>query len=106
MNWLGKMFKKKKKTYAKQDKFKLCIIDETSNSTHVVLGITEERMSEIRSICSKAYEKNNKLTGAMDDILAECNHINEVVIALQVYGRMREINGLESLLRSITNHEL
>jgi hypothetical protein len=103
MKWLG-MFKRKKKSYAKQDKFKLCIIDESSDSTHVVLGITEDRMNELRRICDRAYEKHTKLTSAMDDILSQCNHINEVVISLQVYNKLRELNSLEDTLRKITRY--
>jgi hypothetical protein len=103
MNWLGKMFKKKK-SYAKQDMFKLCIVDETSDSTHVVLGINEERMNELRRICDRAYEKNTKLTSAMDDILQECNHINEVVISMQIYNKLRELNSLEETLRKLTKY--
>ena len=103
MKWLG-MFKRKKKSYAKQDKFKLCIIDESSDSTHVVLGISEDRMNELRRICDRAYGKHTKLTSAMDDILSECNHINEVVISLQVYNKLRELNSLEDTLRKITRY--
>jgi hypothetical protein len=103
MNWLGKMFKKKK-SYAKQDKFKLCIIDESSDKTHVVLGINEDRMNELRRICDRAYEKHTKLTDAMDDILSQCNHINEVVICLQVYNKLRELSSLEDTLRKITKY--
>ena len=103
MNWLGKMFKKKK-SYAKQDKFKLCIIDESSDVTHVVLGINEDRMNELRRVCDRAYEKHAKLTDAMDDILSQCNHINEVVICLQVYNKLRELSSLEDTLRKITKY--
>lgn len=102
MNWLGKMFKKKK-SYTKQDKFKLCIIDESSDLTHVVLGITDERMKELKRVCAIAYEKNNKLTGAVDDILKECNHINEVVISIQIYNKICELDSLGSTLRSLVD---
>lgn len=100
--WLGKWFKKKK-SYTKQDKFKLCIIDESSDLTHVVLGITDERMKELKRVCAIAYEKNAKLTSAMDDILKECNHINEVVISIQIYNKICELDSLGNTLRNIVN---
>ena len=80
MNWLGKMFKKKKKSYNTDGQYKLLIIDEDADLLHQNLGITDERVKELLAICVDAYEKSSAMHIALEKVVSECVHTNEVVM--------------------------
>jgi len=88
MKWFRKLFKKKKKSYPQDNKFKLCIIDEKSDLIHEVLGITEERCRELTEICIKAYDASDMKTESYAIIIDKCVHINEVVMVMQIFEKI------------------
>ena len=90
MNWLKKMFKKKKISYSTIDKQKLLIIDETAEILSENLGIIEERADELFSTCTKAYNDYKKLHFALEYIVDQCNHTNEIVYAMMIFGKIVE----------------
>lgn len=89
MSFLGKVFgiKKKQKTYSQDNKFKLCIVDETAQHMHATLGVTDERAVELANLAIDAYDNNEELVSAIQQILDGCNHINEVVLALKIFEK-------------------
>jgi hypothetical protein len=84
MNWLGKVFKKKKKSYNTDCNYKLLIIDDKAEHFHTILGISEERASEITKICYDGYKGHDCLHATLEAVVSECKHINEVVFATLV----------------------
>jgi hypothetical protein len=92
MKWFRNLFKKKKKSYPQQDKFKLCIIVDNAEHLHETLGIIESRCEQLSKTVLNAYDKHNSLHESMDEILLECKHINEVVLALSVFYRYSELH--------------
>lgn len=98
MKWFRRLFKKK--SYPQDSKFKLCIIDEKSDLIHEVLGITEERCKEITKLCLEAYNVNDIKTNSYAMIVEKCVHINEVVMAIQVFER---ITNMKNQKRKIFN---
>lgn len=98
MNWLGKMFKKKKKSYPQDNKFKLCIIEENSEFLHETLGIIESRCQELSVIVLNAYDKNESMHDSVQEILDQCKHINEVVLALSVFHKYSEMHNKKRML--------
>ena len=101
MNWLGKLFGKKKKTYNTDCSFKLCIVDEKADLMKDVLGITEKRAEEIAKFTHLAYENHDKKTASIQEMLNECTHINEVVFAYECFTRVHELKGKEMKIRGI-----
>ena len=90
MKWFRKLFKKK--SYPQDNQFKLCIIDEKSDLLHEILGMTEDRCQEISKIVLNAYDDNDLMHESIDDILAGCKHINEVVLALSIFHKYQELH--------------
>jgi hypothetical protein len=90
MNWLGKMFKKKKKSYNTDCNYNLLIIDDTQEHLHEILGISEERSEDITKIALRAYNDNNTLHTCLVDVIKECKHTNEVVFATLITHRVIE----------------
>jgi len=80
MNWLGKLFKKKQKGYNTDGQYKLLIIDDNAELLHQNLGISDERVEELLKVCIKAHEECNVLHNALEMIVKECKHTNEVVM--------------------------
>jgi len=80
MNWLGKMFKKKKQVYNTDGQYKLLIIDEDADLLHKNLGITDERVKELLAVCVKAHDECEILHNALERIVSVCKHTNEVVM--------------------------
>jgi hypothetical protein len=103
MSFLGKVFgiKEKKQTYSQDNKFKLCVIDETSTKVHTMLGITDERGKEIAELVIESYEKHDSYVPAMQHVLDGCKHINEVVIALRALDRRIELGNGDSHMKSL-----
>jgi hypothetical protein len=100
MNWLEKLFKKKKKTYNK-----LLIIDDSKELIHEILGISDERAEELLNICLKAYDNNTHVHTCLEDVVSECKHTNEVVMATlmmqKVIDRKTQMNGLMGALKNM-----
>lgn len=90
MNWLKKMFKKKKISYSTVDKHKLLIIDESAEMLSENFGIVEERADELFSTCTQAYNEHKKLHFALEYIVEQCNHTNEIVYAMMIFGKIVE----------------
>lgn len=105
MSFLGKVFgiKKKKQTYSQENKFKLCIVDETAKHMHTTLGVTDERAVELAKMAIDAYENNDEVVNATQQILDGCNHINEVVLALKIFEKriQAENNPLHGIIGEI-----
>ena len=105
MNWLGKLFKKKKKGYNTDGQYKLLIIDEEAELLHHNLGISDERAEEILQACLNAYDTSNILHQALEKIVSECKHTNEVVfsslILQKIIDRKNHENSLFKSLRDI-----
>ena len=109
MSFLGKVFgiKKKQKTYSQDNKFKLCIVDETAQHMHTILGVTDERAMELAKIAVDAYDNNDDAVTATQQILDGCNHINEVILALKIFEKKSQMhqNPLHGLIGEIMkNH--
>jgi hypothetical protein len=81
MNWLGKMFKKKKKGYNTDGQYKLLIIDDEAELLHKNLGISDERVKELLALCVKAYQNSKSMHTGLEKVVIECKHTNEVVMA-------------------------
>lgn len=88
MNLLGKLFKRKK-TYSGNCDFKLCIVNDDTDSLYETLGITEQRAQELCDTCLKAYADHKEITSSYQDILKECAHINEVVMCCEMFQKIR-----------------
>ncbi len=105
MNWLGKMFKKKKKGYNTDSQYKLLIIDETKELIHEILGITEKRVKELLDVCVDAYHKHNTMHQALETVVSECKHTNEVVMATlmlqKVVDRHNNSDRVHNLLKNL-----
>jgi len=105
MNWLGKLFKKKKKTYNTDHNYKLLIIDDSKELIHEILGISDERAEELLNICLKAYDNNTHVHTCLEDVVSECKHTNEVVMATlmmqKVIDRKTQMNGLMGALKNM-----
>jgi hypothetical protein len=105
MNWLGKLFKKKK-NYNTDNKYRLLVIDEKAELIHLNLGISEERADELLHICLTAYKENQMLHQALEYIVDKCSHTNELVFSSMIFQKMidREnsknelLNNLKSML--------
>jgi len=104
MKWFRKLFKKKKKSYPQDDKFKLCIIDEISDLIHEVLGITEERCQELTQLCIKAYDSSNIKTESYAMVIEQCVHINEVLMAIQIFEKVSYAQAKKKSLKSLMDN--
>ncbi len=104
MKWFRKLFKKKKKSYPQDSKFKLCIIDEKSDLIHEVLGITEERCREITQLCIKAYDASDIKTESYAIVVEQCVHINEVVMAIQIFEKVSHAQAKKRSLRNLMDN--
>lgn len=84
MNWLGKLFKKKKKGYNTDCNYKLLIIDDTQEHLHDIIGITEARAEELTEMCIKAYRGHKYFHETLEEVVSNCKHVNEVVFSTLV----------------------
>lgn len=105
MKWLGKLFKKKKKGYNTDGQYKLLIIDEDSDLLHHNLGITDDRAEVLLQTCLNAYDNSIILHAALEKIVSECKHTNEVVfvslLLQKIIDRKNHENSLFKSLRDI-----
>jgi hypothetical protein len=104
MKWFRKLFKKKKKSYPQDNKFKLCIIDEKSDLIHEVLGITEERCRQLTELCIKAYDTSDIKTESYAMVVDQCVHVNEVVMAVQIFEKISHAHAKKRSLRSLMDN--
>ena len=84
MNWFGKLFNKKKKTYNTDCNYKLLILDEKAEHLHDIIGITETRAEELTETCLKAYRGHQYFHETLEEVVSNCKHTNEVVFATLV----------------------
>lgn len=109
MNWLGKMFKKKKKkSYPKDIKYQLLIIDDKAEFFHEIIGVSEERAQKLLDVCLKSYKEYQQLHSALEAVVNECTHTNEIVFSTMVFqkiiDRENAKDGLLSHLKSMFGH--
>jgi len=90
MNWLEKLFKKKKQSYNTDSQYKLLIIDDSKELIHEILGITNERAEELLKLAKISFEKNETMHLGLENIVKECNHTNEVVFSVMLYQKIME----------------
>jgi hypothetical protein len=107
MNWFGKVFKKKKKSYP-QNEQRLLIIDDNAEHVHEILGISEKRAQEIVDMCLKSYDNNTELTASLEEVVNQSKHTNETVfitmVMLKVIEKKNSMNGLMGALKSMFGH--
>lgn len=110
MKVLGKLFTKKKeiKTYPQEGEFKLCIINEDTDILHETLGITDARAKELSEICLNAWDKHNKTTSMLQEMLTHCKHMNEVTMVFFIFHKIVELktiqanrSGIEGMLHDL-----
>lgn len=92
MNWLGKMFKKKKKNYNTDGQYKLLIIDDEAELIHQNLGINDKRAEVILTKCIESFETSDRVHNAMEKVVDICTHTNEVVYATLMMAKVIEKN--------------
>lgn len=106
MNWLGKLFKRKK-SYSKDGKFKICIVDETKEHLHEIFGISEKRSDEITKTVLNIFENNNSLHECLVQIAPICKHENELVFAVLILNRIldhkKNADAAKNLLNLLKN---
>lgn len=90
--WLGKLFKKKKKGYNTDGKYKLLIIDDEAELIHKNLGITDKRAEVILCKCLEAFDNSQRVHTAMEKVVDICTHTNEVVYATLMMAKVIEKN--------------
>lgn len=105
MNLLGKLFKKKK-TYSKTSEFKLCIVVDDADSLHETLGITNQRAEQLGKVCLKAIKEHDCKTDSYQDILAECKHINEVIMCTEIFAKIKELHRTHAGIKSMFDNLL
>lgn len=101
MNWLGKMFKKKKKGYNTDNQYKLLIIDDEAELLHKNFGISDERVKELLAICVKAFDDSPAMHVALERVVIECKHTNEVVMATLMLQKVIDKNQSSERLHNL-----
>ena len=101
MNWLGKMFKKKKKGYNTDSQYKLLIIDDEAELLHHNLGIVTPRADELLQCCVNAFENTNRVHIAMENVVSECKHTNEIVFATLMMAKIIEKNESQDRIHNL-----
>jgi transcriptional regulatory protein LevR len=92
MNWLAKLFKKKKKSYNTDGKYKLLIIDDEAELIHKNLGINDVRAEIILTKCLESFDSSNRVHAALEKVIDICTHTNEVVFATLMMAKVIEKN--------------
>lgn len=110
MNWLGKRLRKKKeiKTYPQNGEFRLCIINDDTDSLHETLGLTDERAKELSEICLNAWDNHNKTTSMLQEMISHCKHMNEVTMVFFIFHKIVDLkriqanrSGIEGMLHDL-----
>jgi len=90
--WLGKIFKKKKKSYNSDSKYKLLIIDDEAELIHKNLGITDARAEVLLTVCLDSFDNSQRVHTAMEKVVSMCTHTNEIVFATLMMAKVIEKN--------------
>jgi hypothetical protein len=109
MKWFRNLFKKKKKSYPQNDKFKLCIVDENATYMHEILGITEERAEYLTRICLEAYDRHRTMHDCVAYTLDQCKHVNEVVfvnvVIYRIIDRFSVKDKIDNIIKNMFNND-
>ena len=82
--------------------FKLAIINPESNNMYEVLGINEERLDNLMGKMHKHIKECETYTEAIEKIIVECKHINEVVFVIFALGReVSAANAVDSIIKKM-----
>lgn len=81
-----------------KEEFKLAIVDTEQEEVWAVLGMTDERSDEIEELATEAYKNHKLFTDSLAVLIPQMNHINEVVFATLILGRIHD-NGRMSALK-------
>ena len=90
--WLAKLFKKKKKSYNTDGKYKLLIIDDEAELIHKNLGINDVRAEVILTKCLESFDSSNRVHNALEKVIDTCTHTNEIVFATLMMAKVIEKN--------------
>jgi hypothetical protein len=90
MSMLGKLFGRKKKELEPSPELRVCIINEESTDLYEVFGITSERRTELVKLTREAILSEEDASQSYKVIVDQCKHVNEVIVCVIVFERMRE----------------
>ena len=99
--WLGKLFRKKKKGYNNDGKYKLLIIDDDSELLHKNLGINDTRAEILLTACLESFENSQRVHVAMEKVVDICTHTNEIVFATLMMAKVIEKNESHSRIHNM-----
>lgn len=99
--WLGKLFKKKKKSYNTDGQYKLLIIDDEAELIHQNLGINDVRAKVILDKCLEAFDSSERVHTAMEKVIDICTHTNEVVYATLMMAKVIEKNESQGRIHNL-----
>ena len=80
------------KTYTPNQRFTLELLNEDKDEVYEILGITEERSDEIAALVDKYYRTEQYFSDTLKAVVADMEHINEVVFATLVAARRHSKN--------------
>ena len=86
--------------YTKHEKFKVLIIEENEEDLYRVLGISEERAFFIEDTVMKivdAIDEKSSKSEVYKEIYDNLQHINEVVMANEIFATLLERKKLKNL---------
>lgn len=96
-----KEYMSEKNLYESNQSFKLELLNPESENVHAVLGISEKRSDEITEIVKKAYKEERYFTDTLESVVSQMEHINEVVFAVMIAGKVHNKGGSSSDMSSI-----
>ena len=73
----------------------------TSDVVTEALGLTDERVEELRNILKNSTHECNRITETLSDLWSKCNHPNEYAWCVFMYGSSLGVNKALSELSSI-----
>ena len=63
-------------------------LNNSKETIHDVLGISDERQNEIKTIIVKAWTHEEFVTDTMESIASQCNTINELALGMLGLGQL------------------
>lgn len=92
-----KLFRKEKKIELRDyEKIQLLIIDEYAELLHEALGISNERLEELRLYIISALSKHDGLPiPTLKEVVDKCKHTNEVCFVSQEFAILMIKNSLD-----------